>query len=176
MEEWQQYIFTQKILALFPLPVLRSFNMQTSSRHPISFVINATNYRALNSTCLRMGEDTRPLSLSAASSPSVGAHESPIPSLRPPFLNSPLILSTTCLLSLCTRLHLFNLGPRVSLSPSVSITFSRGAATLSSNLDNAGRRAPSTRMFVLSRLRRLGARPDLLPTWEQTTEGAKEAN
>lgn len=84
-----------------PLSQAGSCREQNPQLHPISFLINDTNYRALNSMCLRMGEDTQAaisLSLNSLfisliyflSLPSPDAHESPIPSLQVPFLNSPL--------------------------------------------------------------------------------------
>lgn len=79
---------------------------QNPQLHPISFLINDTNYRALNSMCLRMGEDTQAaISLSlnflfislifSLSLPSPGTHKSPIPSLQVPFLNSLLFSSSS---------------------------------------------------------------------------------
>lgn len=76
----------------------RSFRVQgSSSLHPFSFLINDTDYRALNSMCLRMEEDTIPLLwiLSLIPPPPPfscrfprPALASPIPSLQVPFLNS----------------------------------------------------------------------------------------
>lgn len=59
MAEWRQY-FLQYFPSLFlPLSEPRSCGVQTPQLRPISFLINDTNYRALNSMCLRMGEDTQ---------------------------------------------------------------------------------------------------------------------
>lgn len=110
MAEWQQYFLQYgppKHPTLThsrpptPLSQAGSCREQNPQLHPISFLINDTNYRALNSMCLRMGEDTQAaISLSlnslfislifSLSLPSPDAHESPIPSLQVPFLNSPL--------------------------------------------------------------------------------------
>lgn len=114
MAEWQQYFLQYAPPSKHPTPTHSLFSPprfqagscreQNPQLHPISFLINDTNYRALNSMCLRMGEDTQAaisLSLNSLfislifflSLPSLGAHESPIPSLQVPFLNSPLFFS-----------------------------------------------------------------------------------
>lgn len=125
-----------------PLSQAGSCREQNPQLHPISFLINDTNYRALNSMCLRMGEDTQAaisLSLNSLfislifflSLPSPAAHESPIPSLQVPFLNSPLFFFFQPLVcSLCASFwYLFNLLPSVSfLSPSLSASLLLGSS------------------------------------------------
>lgn len=113
--------------------------------------------------CLRMGEDTQAaisLSLNSLfislifflSFPSPDAHESPIPSLQVPFLNSPLFFFFQPLVcSLCVSFwYLFNLLPSVSfLSPSFLAPSYWEAVMLSYNLDNAGCRVCAHVVFCL---------------------------
>lgn len=152
MAEWQQYFLQYgppKHPTLThsrpstPLSQAGSCREQNPQLHPISFLINDTNYRALNSMCLRMGEDTQAaISLSlnslfislifSLSLPSPDAHESPIPSLQVPFLNSPLFFFffQPLVCSLCASFwYLFNLLPSVSfLSPSLSACLLLGSS------------------------------------------------
>lgn len=153
MAEWQQYFLQYgppKHPTLThsrpptPLSQAGSCREQNPQLHPISFLINDTNYRALNSMCLRMGEDTQAaISLSlnslfislifSLSLPSPDAHESPILSLQVPFLNSPLFFFfffQPLVCSLCASFwYLFNLLPSVSfLSPSLSACLLLGSS------------------------------------------------
>lgn len=133
MAEWQQYFLQYgppKHPTLThsrpptPLSQAGSCREQNPQLHPISFLINDTNYRALNSMCLRMGEDTQAaISLSLHLSSSLSFFPYPFPRLT--LMSLPyhhyrfhfstalffFFLSTTCLLSLCFLLVLIQSPP-----------------------------------------------------------------